>query len=63
MMERFRGEYAGILVAGTFEKTKALSEEVIDTHIAQLPRPRFHFDRRNLCRLRQLIDAINQSGG
>jgi len=28
-----------------------------------LPRVRFRFDRRNLGRLRQMIDVINQSDG
>jgi uncharacterized protein (TIGR00730 family) len=61
MMERLRDEFADILVAGTFEQTEALPEEANDTHIATLPRLRFRFDRRSLGRLRQMIDAINQS--
>ncbi len=61
MMERIRTEFADILVAGTFEQTEALPEEANDTHIAHLPRLRFHFDRKNLGRLRQMIDVINQS--
>jgi hypothetical protein len=63
MMERIRSEYADILVASTFEQTEALPEEANDTRIALLPRLRCRFDRRSLGRLRQLIDAINQSGG
>jgi uncharacterized protein (TIGR00730 family) len=63
MMERLRDEFADILVAGTFEQTEALPEEANDTHIATLPRLRFRFDRRSLGRLRQMIDAINQSAG
>ncbi len=61
LLERLRDEFADILVAGTFEQTEALPEEANDTHIAHLPRLRFRFDRRSLGRLRQMIDAINQS--
>jgi uncharacterized protein (TIGR00730 family) len=61
MMERIRDEFADMLVAGTFEQTEALTEEANDTHVIHLPRLRFRFDRRSLGRLRQLIDAINQT--
>jgi uncharacterized protein (TIGR00730 family) len=63
LLERLRDEFADILVAGTFEQTEALPEEANDTHIAALPRLRFRFDRRNLGRLRQMIDAINLADG
>ena len=63
MMERLRTDFADIFVAGTFEQTEALPEEANDTHIATLPRLRFRFDRRNLGRLRQMIDAINRADG
>ena len=62
-MQRLRDEFADIVVAGTFEQTEALPEEANDAHIATLPRLRFRFDRRNLGRLRQMIDVINQAGG
>jgi uncharacterized protein (TIGR00730 family) len=61
MMQRLRDEFADIVVAGTFEQIEALPEEANDTHIATLPRLRFRFDRRNLGRLRQLIDTINEA--
>ncbi len=60
-IQRLRDEFADIVVAGTIEQTEALPEEANDTHIATLPRLRFRFDRRNLGRLRQMIDTINQS--
>src|SRR5579883_1813991 len=63
LMKRLRDEFADIVVAGTFEQTEALPEEANDTHIAALPRLRFRFDRRNLGRLRQMIDVINQADG
>ena len=45
-----------------YVQTAALPEESNDTHVAELPRLRFHFDRRNLGRLRQLVDLINREG-
>jgi uncharacterized protein (TIGR00730 family) len=61
VLEQIRQEFAGILVSGTFEQTDALPAEASDTHVAHLPRLRFHFDRHQLGRLRQLIDLMNQS--
>lgn len=60
LMERIRTEFADIVEAGTFELTGALPAEANDPHLAQLPRLRFRFDRRNLGRLRMLIDVINR---
>jgi uncharacterized protein (TIGR00730 family) len=62
LLERVRQEFAGILEGGTFEQTAALPEEANDHHLAALPRLRFRFDRRNLGRLRLLIDTINREG-
>jgi len=61
-VQRLRDEFSDIIVAGTIEQTEALPEEANDAHIADLPRLRFRFDRRNLGRLRQMIDAINRMG-
>jgi len=52
-------EFADIVVAGTFEQCDALTEEANDTATLDLPRLRFRFDRKNLGRLRMLIDRIN----
>jgi uncharacterized protein (TIGR00730 family) len=60
-IEQLRHDFADIVVAGAIEQTEALTEEANDTHIAQLPRLRFRFDRRNLGRLRQMIDSINRA--
>ncbi len=62
LLERIRGEFADIVVAGTFEQTSALPAEANDTHLASLPRLRFRFDRRSLGRLRMLINLINELG-
>jgi uncharacterized protein (TIGR00730 family) len=59
-LEQIRTEFADILTKGTFEQTAALPAEANDVHLAKLSRLRFRFDRRQLGRLRQLIDRINQ---
>jgi uncharacterized protein (TIGR00730 family) len=62
LLRRLRTEFADIIRAGTFEQVAALPEEAADSHLAELPRLRFRFDRRNMGRLRQLIDLINREG-
>ncbi len=56
-----RQDFADILAGGSFELTDALPAEANDTHVAQMPRLRFRFDRKSLGRLRQLIDRLNLS--
>ncbi len=63
LIEKVRGEFGDIVVGkGTFEQTDALPEEANDPNVAGLKRLRFHFDRKNLGRLRQLVDLINREG-
>lgn len=62
VLEQIRLEFADIVKSGTFELTSALPAEASDPHLATLPRLRFRFDRRNLGRLRMLIDLINREG-
>jgi uncharacterized protein (TIGR00730 family) len=62
LLERLRVDFKDIIRKGTFEQTAALPAEAADTHLADLPRLRFRFDRRNMGRLRQLIDTINREG-
>jgi uncharacterized protein (TIGR00730 family) len=53
-------EFADILTEGAFEQVdKALPEEEDEPSLIALPRLVFRFNRRNLGRLRQLIDRIN----
>jgi uncharacterized protein (TIGR00730 family) len=52
-------EFSGILVSGKIEQRNALSEESNEPEIENLPRLLLHFNRRNLGRLRQLINRIN----
>ncbi len=58
-LERLEGEFFGILSKGRFEVCGPLSEERDEPDLADLPRLVFHFNRRDLGRLRQLIDWLN----
>lgn len=60
-LDRLNTEFSDIVVSGRIEQVGALPEESGEPELAHLPRLTFHFNRRNLGRLRQLIDAINQS--
>jgi uncharacterized protein (TIGR00730 family) len=55
------GEFADILSGGEFRQTAALPAERNESHLRSLPRLVFQFNRRDLGRLRQLIDFINAS--
>ena len=52
-------EFKDILVTGSIEQRDALPEESNEPELAQLPRLCLHFNRRNIGRLRQLVNAIN----
>jgi uncharacterized protein (TIGR00730 family) len=54
-------DFADILAEGQFVEREALKEEADEFQVVGLPRLAFHFNRRNFGRLRQLIDAINES--
>ena len=51
--------FADILADGQFVQSSALDEED-EPELADLPRLVFHFNRRSLGRLRQLVDTINR---
>jgi hypothetical protein len=53
------GDFRDILVEGDFTQSAALAAEQDETQLADKPRLVFHFNRRNLGRLRQLIDHLN----
>lgn len=60
-LAEINAEFADILTEGDFEQVdKALSEEEDEPSLIALPRLVFRFNRRNLGRLRQLIDRINE---
>jgi hypothetical protein len=61
-VEAINGLFRDVLVDGRFEQREAFSDERDEPDLAELPRLAFHFNRRNLGRLRQLIDWINLHG-
>ena len=60
-IEQLNTDFSSILVKGWIEQCEALPGESNEPEVAQLPRLKLHFNRRNFGRLRQLIDAINGS--
>lgn len=59
-LDQLNKDFGDILVSGSIEQVGMLAEEAGEPELADLPRLKLHFNRRNLGRLRQLIDAINQ---
>lgn len=62
-LDRLNAEFQDILVDGAMTVSPALPEEANDPALgglAHLPRLTLHFNRRDIGRLRQLIDALNQ---
>jgi len=62
-VERLNEEYADILESGKIQKTGVHKLESDDDHLADLSRLAFNFNRRNIGRLRQMIDLINDELG
>lgn len=62
LVEKLNMEFADILSGGRIEKTPALPLESDDPHLAHLPRLVFQFNRRDMGRLRQMVDVINREG-
>jgi uncharacterized protein (TIGR00730 family) len=62
LLEQICRDFSDIVVSGSFTQTDALPLEANDKHVADLPRLKFHFDRRQLGRLRMLVDTINKEG-
>jgi uncharacterized protein (TIGR00730 family) len=60
LAEELSGAFHDILQSGSFAVRDALAEEKDEPELADMPRLVFHFNRRSLGRLRQLIDAINR---
>lgn len=58
-LEAIQSEFSNILVSGSFEQRDALPEEAGEPDLAEMPRLVFRFDRRQLGRLRALINKIN----
>ena len=60
LLEDINTSFADILLDGGFEQGEALPDELDDPELLALPRLVFHFNRRSLGRLRQLIDVLNR---
>jgi hypothetical protein len=58
-VERLNVDFADILGSGKITKSPALPLESDDTHLKDLPRLVFNFNRKDIGRLRQMVDAIN----
>ncbi len=58
-LDEINTQFADILESGQFTQGGPLPEEKDEPDLAQLPRLIFKFNRRDLGRLRQLIDRIN----
>lgn len=59
LLEELNEEFGSILKSGTFELSEALPEERGEPEIADLTRLVMHFNRRNLGKLRRLINRLN----
>src|SRR5262245_34610912 len=58
LLRRLREEFSPILVSGTFEASPGPVPGEGD-ELPEMARLKFHFNRRNMGRLRQLVDVIN----
>jgi hypothetical protein len=52
-------EFSDLLDSGRIEKATVHRLEADDEHLRDLPRLAFHFNRRDIGRLRQMVDMIN----
>ena len=59
LLERLNDEFADILISGKIERTETHRLEVDDGHLANLPRLSLVFNRKEVGRLRQMIEVIN----
>ncbi len=60
LLEQLNTEFADILERGTIRRVKVHPYEMDDEHLAELPRLALHFNRRDVGRLRQMVDLINE---
>lgn len=58
-IERLNDEFGGIVETGKIEKVDPHPHEADDRHLADLHRIALYFDRKNIGRLRQMVDLIN----
>jgi len=60
VLDRLNREFEGILTKGAITVSPSLPEEAGEQALADLPRLVLHFNRHDVGRLRQLIDALNR---
>jgi hypothetical protein len=60
LLEGINSRFADILLRGRFTVELPQPEERDEPELAHLSRLVFHFNRRSLGRLRQLVDALNR---
>lgn len=60
-LELINEQFSGIVVEGKIEQVSALPEEQNEPELAHLPRLKLRFNRKQLGRLRQLIDEVNRT--
>lgn len=58
-VERLNDEFADIIESGRIETAEVHRLEADDEHLLDLPRLSFHFNRKSIGRLRQMVDLIN----
>jgi uncharacterized protein (TIGR00730 family) len=61
LLKDINRDFADLLSEGAFESGGALPEERNESDLIHLPRLLFWFNRKNLGRLRQLINTLNQA--
>ena len=59
LVEQLNDKFSSICESGKIEKTTAHPLEADDAHLVNLPRLTLQFNRRDIGRLRQMIDFIN----
>lgn len=60
-LARLKAEFADILVDGSIERNRPHPDEMNEPDLADLPRLILRFNRRDVGRLRRLLDALNAS--
>ncbi|WP_437229732.1 TIGR00730 family Rossman fold protein [Planctomicrobium sp. SH661] len=62
-LKRLNAEFSDILTSGSIELATAHEMETDDDHLRDLPRLSLSFNRREVGRLRQMVDVINDELG